>query len=283
MTAMYEQIGSCSNCKNVMIPCKQYTSLIATTDTYCNPYSMNYPVGGTNGNQFSPLLFDDSTQTIATNQISVQALEQGRTLNFTAIAGQPMAGTGNYEGFNLITYNFTGYSPNLADLQTIFQGMTNISPLLGSPAFVTLSNYTGISTDLQVIESAFLWTSGVAPPMNSNSAMFVVEEMSGRPVETTLNFMYTYNVMNDLFLALQYSTTTLGQFLPYANINKSSTLSVSQVSQLLGYQSSTRTSETIIFIVLLVLGLGGIALGVISFLKFNQAKKLADVTSGDRV
>lgn len=204
-------------------------------------------------------------------------------LNFTATSTTPTVGTGNYAGFNLFTYNFTEYMMNAVDKQTIFVGMTDISTLLGSPAFVTLANYTGISTDYSVEQSMADWTSGVAPPTNPNSAMFVVEEMSGRPVETTLNFMYTYAPTNDYLMKLTTSGWTNTQFFPYANIDKSNMLNLSQVSQLLGYQASTRTTDTIIFIVLLVLGLGGIALGVMSFLKFQNAKKLADVTSGDRV
>lgn len=282
-TAMYQSIGSCASCNMIMVPCKQFLTLTTTENTYCNPYSVSYPVGGTSGNQFQPLLLNADTQTLAVPTISIQALEQGRMLNFTATSTTPTVGTGNYAGFNLFTYNFTEYMMNAVDKQTIFVGMTDISTLLGSPAFVTLANYTGISTDYSVEQSMAAWTSGVAPPTNPNSAMFVVEEMSGRPVETTLNFMYTYAPTNDYLMKLTTSGWTNTQFFPYANIDKSNMLNLSQVSQLLGYQSSTRTTETIIFIVLLVLGLGGIALGVMSFLKFQNAKKLADVTSGDRV
>jgi hypothetical protein len=34
------------------------------------------------------------------------------SLNFTAIQSSASAGSGNYAGFNLIQYNFTGYNMN---------------------------------------------------------------------------------------------------------------------------------------------------------------------------
>jgi len=72
-------------------------------------------------------------------------------------------------------------------------------------------------------------------------------------------------------------------YAPYVNIYKTSSMTPSQVTALLGYQASTRSSETILFIVLLVLGLAALAVGVIALIKFMQAKKLADITSADRV
>ena len=58
------------------------------------------------------------------------------------------------------------YEPNELDMQTTFEGMTNITSLLGSPAFVTLSNYTHVSTNANVSESMFEWATGFAPPTN---------------------------------------------------------------------------------------------------------------------
>jgi hypothetical protein len=43
-----------------MVPCKQYRTLLTVEDTYCNPNgNKNVPLTGTNGQQFSPLLWDD--------------------------------------------------------------------------------------------------------------------------------------------------------------------------------------------------------------------------------
>jgi hypothetical protein len=39
MTAQTVQIGSCTNCTDVMIPCKNYTSIYSAVDSYCNPYA----------------------------------------------------------------------------------------------------------------------------------------------------------------------------------------------------------------------------------------------------
>jgi hypothetical protein len=86
-----------------------------------------------------------------------------------------------------------------------------------------------------------------------------------------------------LLIKSDYYGSYYGLFAPQVNINKMMSLNLSQVNSLLGYQASVRSSETILFIVLLILGLGGLAVGVIALLKFMQAKKLADVTSGDRV
>lgn len=60
-TAMYESIGSCASCNMIMVPCKQFLTLTTTENTYCNPYSVSYPVGGTSGNQFQPLLLNADT------------------------------------------------------------------------------------------------------------------------------------------------------------------------------------------------------------------------------
>lgn len=50
MTAMYQKVGTCINCNNVMIPCKQYISLNKVEDTYCNPWgNSNVALAGTNG------------------------------------------------------------------------------------------------------------------------------------------------------------------------------------------------------------------------------------------
>lgn len=95
--------------------------------------------------------------------------------------------------------------------------------------------------------------------------------------------MTSFQLFNDLLIQSAYNYWSYGLFVPKVNINKMSSLNLSQVNSLLGYQASVRSSETILFIVLLILGLGGLAVGVIALLKFMQAKKLADVTSGDRV
>lgn len=97
------------------------------------------------------------------------------------------------------------------------------------------------------------------------------------------SFMTSFQIVNDMLIKSVYSDYGYGLFVPQVNINKMSSLNLSQVNSLLGYQASVRSSETILFIVLLILGLGGLAVGVIALLKFMQAKKLADVTSGDRV
>lgn len=179
----------------------------------------------------------------------------------------------------MITYNFTGYDLNLLDDQTVIAGMTDISELLGYSAMVTLANLTGFDTaEPTVAGSMFEWTAGNAPPSDWNSAVLVVEEMSGRPVETTLNFMFTYFTSNDYLISAGTAATGL-QFLPGANINKSSQLSAAQLSQLLGYQASTRQTVFAIAIALACLGLVALLVGLIFVRKFRNAKKLAIVTS----
>lgn len=115
------------------------------------------------------------------------------------------------------------------------------------------------------------------------SASYTLEQMSGRPVQMMQSFMTSSVLVNDLLIKSDYYGSYYGLFAPQVNINKMMSLNLSQVNSLLGYQASVRSSETILFIVLLILGLGGLAVGVIALLKFMQAKKLADVTSGDRV
>jgi len=47
-----------------MIPCKQYTTLLTVTDSICDPWETEFSVAGTTGQQFSPLLWDEDSQTI---------------------------------------------------------------------------------------------------------------------------------------------------------------------------------------------------------------------------
>jgi len=45
----------------------------------------------------------------------------------------------------LISYNFTGYNPqNSNTIISNWAGMTNLTTVMGVPAFVTLANYNGV-------------------------------------------------------------------------------------------------------------------------------------------
>jgi hypothetical protein len=69
LTAQYVSIGTCgSACMNVMVPCKTFTGLYTVENGYCNPYAFSMPLMGTNGQQFSPLLVND-TQAVTTNTL----------------------------------------------------------------------------------------------------------------------------------------------------------------------------------------------------------------------
>jgi hypothetical protein len=110
-TAQFVSIGSCgSDCMNIMVPCKTFTGLYTVKKGYCNPYATSMPLMGTNGQQFSPLLADQGTLAVTTNNLYVFDQDQGMSLNFTAIQSKVTAGSGNYAHFNLIQYNFTGYN-----------------------------------------------------------------------------------------------------------------------------------------------------------------------------
>jgi hypothetical protein len=78
---------------------------------------------------------------LMTNEITYHNLDQGCTLNFTTSQITPTVGTGNYTGYNLITYNFTGYPHDVSDS---LNGMTNITNFTGVNSYVTLANYTGV-------------------------------------------------------------------------------------------------------------------------------------------
>jgi len=179
MTAMYQKVGTCTNCNNVMIPCKQYTSLNMVEDTYCNPWgNNNVALAGTNGQQFSPLLWDDKMGMLMTNQIQYHNFDMGRTLNFTTSQTQPTVGGGDFAGFNLFTYNFVNFTTDAGDP---FAGMTNTTYFMGVNSFVTLANYTGVSGDYYVQQSMPTWLNDTAPMMEG-SAWYTLEQMSGRPV-----------------------------------------------------------------------------------------------------
>jgi len=99
LTAMYEKYGECSNCTNVVIPCKQYATLLTVTDTLCNPWASEISVAGTTGQQFSPMLWDEDSQTITQRELKTYSPEQGRTLNFTTTDNKTNSGTGDFTGF----------------------------------------------------------------------------------------------------------------------------------------------------------------------------------------
>jgi hypothetical protein len=80
-----------------MVPCKQYTSLNMVEDTYCNPWgNNNVALAGTNGQQFSPLLWDDKMKMLMTTQIQYHNFDMGRTLNFTTSQTEPTVGSGDF-------------------------------------------------------------------------------------------------------------------------------------------------------------------------------------------
>lgn len=180
MTAMYQKVGTCTNCSNVMIPCKQYTSLNMVEDTYCNPWgNNNVALAGTNGQQFSPLLWDDKMGMLMTNQIQYHNFDMGRTLNFTTSQTQPTVGGGDLAGFNLFTYNFVNFTTDAGDP---FGGMTNTTNFMGVNSFVTLANYTGVGDNNYYVQQTLpLWFNDTAPMMEG-SAWYTLEQMSGRPV-----------------------------------------------------------------------------------------------------
>ena len=115
---------------------------------------------------------------LMTNEIQYHNLDQGRTLNFTTSQMTPTVGGGDFAGYNLITYNFAGYTPDASDP---FSGMTNTTNFMGVNSFVTLANYTGVSTDYYVQQSMPSWLNDYAPMMEG-SAWYTLEQMSGRPV-----------------------------------------------------------------------------------------------------
>jgi len=75
--------------------------------------------------------------------------------------------SGNYDGFNIATYYFTGIGNNPA--YSDFSGMTNITTLLGCPAFVTEANYTLIDFTSDIGFSMPSWSAGTEPPQTLNS------------------------------------------------------------------------------------------------------------------
>jgi len=88
--------------------------------------------------------------------------------------------------------------------------------------------------------------------------------------------MTSFQLVNDMLIKSVYSDYGYGLFVPQVNINKMSSLNLSQVNSLLGYQASVRSSETILFIVLLILGLGGLIVGIVALTKFIKEKRVAD-------
>lgn len=84
---------------------------------------------------------------LMTNQIQYHNFDMGRTLNFTTSQTQPTVGGGDFAGFNLFTYNFVNFT---ADAGDPFVGMTNTTNFMGVNSFMTLANYTGVSSDIPV-------------------------------------------------------------------------------------------------------------------------------------
>lgn len=206
---------------------------MTTTDSYCNPWSIDSQISGTTGLQFQPLLansFNDVILQDIVQTVQAYSFEQGRVLNYVAIADETPA-TGNLAGLNIASYSFAGMGNNNA--YSDFSGMTNITSLLGCPAFVTQANFTDVAAD--VAGSMPTWYAGVQPPQSLNN-YYKVETLSGRTVEMSQGFMSSYNVWNDWLLILQPSnSTSYGQFVPMVNIDKQSTMTSSQVNTLLGY------------------------------------------------
>lgn len=110
--------------------------------------------------------------------------------------------TGNFAGLNIASYFFAGMGSD--DVYSDFSGMTNITTLLGCPAFVTQANFTDVA---DVAGSMPTWSTDVQPPQSLNN-YYKVDTLSGRTVEMSQGFMSSYNVWNDWLLILQPSNTT---------------------------------------------------------------------------
>jgi len=97
------------------------------------------------------------------------------------------------------------------NFQSEILGVTNITSFLMSPSFVCLSNYTGLSPDLDVTKAMPIWQ-GTAPlkANHTSAASITVEAMSGRPVEIGLNFMTSYQVRNDILFNYPFVTSIYG-------------------------------------------------------------------------
>jgi len=97
------------------------------------------------------------------------------------------------------------------NFQSEIAGITNITSFLMSPAFVCLSNYTGLSADLDVTKAMPIWESTAPPKANTTSAASItVDSMSGRPIETGLNFMTSYQLRNDKLFYYPYVKSIFG-------------------------------------------------------------------------
>ena len=112
----------------------------------------------------------------------------------------------------------------------------------------------------------------------SGDSFIVIEKYSGSTLQLQSSLQTNFQVWPDsLFMFPQ--TSTYGQFVPNVWIQKTSTLSSSTLTQLLGYQGSIKTTEWVLFGVCLGVGIVSLAIGAFVLLKFLKAKKLADASS----
>jgi hypothetical protein len=68
-TAQYVNVGGCTNCGYTQVPCQVWQSVIEATPSFCNPWTTDVMLKGTSGMQFSPLLVDQSTLAVTTDQV----------------------------------------------------------------------------------------------------------------------------------------------------------------------------------------------------------------------
>jgi len=240
-----------------------------------NPWWDQVPVQGTDGWQFSPDLPESGSIYVYTPEVS-------RPLSFMYTGSSDSA----FKGFDTLNFsldpvNFSSSNAANADFYIYADGTTNVTSTYQAQVFVTQGNFYGIDTSADVQAAMPTDANGNQFPTSADmsNSYFVVEEYSGTTMQFQQSLQTNFQVFQDsLFMFNQ--TSTYGQFVPNVWVKRSSSLSSSTISQLLGYQTSIKTTEWVLFGLCLGIGLVLVVIGVVMLLKFLKAnKELAELTA----
>lgn len=114
---------------------------------------------------------------------------------------------------------------------------------------------------------------------DTSNIFYVVDVQSGTTMQYQTSFQTNFQVFPDTLIVFD-TISDQGQFIPNVWTIKTNTLSSSTISQLLGYQGSIKTTEYVLVGVCAGVSVITLIVGIWLLIKFFNAKKIADVTSG---
>jgi hypothetical protein len=149
-----------------------------------------------------------------------------------------------------------------------------------APVIATQGNFYGISSASDVQGSIPLDSNG--QPFVGNDTMgsswIIADQPSGMTLQLQSSLQYNLQVFNDDVFWID-NNSTYGTFVPRVWVLKQMTLSPTQITNLLGFEQSIRTTEWVLFGLCLGVGLVLLGVGAMVLLKFLKAKKLSQATS----